>query len=166
MWEVPDGRVEEGFKQTVGKKQLHLLLKGMSRQQFEGCTASRQSRMRAERTTLCSRWLSNDLYTSTGFLPPQSRRAIRKRPDRPSRSDGQWLMARLLKTLWLDALMSTFCAEFGLLLAVTFALYWPKWHVIFHILSIIAMLLMFSPSFLPWRSLTPVFWMSVCCVVR
>ncbi len=166
MWVVPDGRVEEGFKQTVGKKQLHLLLKGMSRQQFEGCTASRQSRMRAERTTLWSRWLSNDLYTSTGFLPPQSRRAIRKRPARPNQSDGQWLMARLLTTFWLDALMSTFCAKLGILLVVTFALYWPKWHVIFHILPIIARLLMFTPPSSPPCSLPPVFWMSVCCVIR
>lgn len=59
----------------------------------------------------------------------------------------RWPMTngRLLATLWLDALMSTFCAEFGLLLTVTFALYWPKWHVIFHILPIIARLLMSTP---------------------
>lgn len=82
--------MEEGFKQTVGKKQLHLLLKGMSRQQFEGCTASRQSRMRAERTTLCSRWLSNDLYTSAGFSPSTVRES-NKREASPAES-VRWLM--------------------------------------------------------------------------
>lgn len=63
----------------------------------------------------------------------------------------RWPMTngRLLATLWLDALMSTFCAEFGLLLTVTFALYWPKWHVIFHILPIIARLLMSTPLLPP-----------------
>lgn len=138
----------------------------MSRQQFEGCTASRQSRMRAERTTLCSRWLSNDLYTIASFLPSQWRAIREWEAGRSSRSDGWWLIAcvarhtligrlneHILCRVWAHA-----CGDLcSLLTKVTrhFS-HISNYHQAFNV----------PPSRLSSCSLTPVFWICVCCAMQ